>query len=100
MEDNNGSIALRKKGKLESLFRLHPTSTTSTIHLLSCQLSSLLAKLLTLTEWEENFSITLNLTLTLERQKTDPKFKISDSDNPVDHQCTMAEPMVTNDGRA
>src|SRR6266542_4026042 len=49
MEDNNGSIALKKKGKLESLFRLHPTSTTSTIHLLSCQLSSLLAKLLTLT---------------------------------------------------
>src|SRR5437667_12709789 len=49
MEDNNGSIALRKKGKLKSLFRLHPTGTTSTIHLLSCQLSSLLAKLLTLT---------------------------------------------------
>src|SRR5256886_1373402 len=49
MEDNNGSITLRKKGKLESLFRLHPTGTTSTIHLLSCQLSSLLAKLLTLT---------------------------------------------------
>src|SRR2546421_10847470 len=49
MEDNNGSIALRKKGKLESLFRLHPIGTTSTIHLLSCQLSSLLAKLLTLT---------------------------------------------------
>ena len=45
MEDNNGSIALRKKGKLESLFRLH---LTYAIHLLSCQLSSLLAKLLTL----------------------------------------------------
>ena len=27
MEDNNGSIALRKKGKLESLFRLHNTSS-------------------------------------------------------------------------
>src|SRR6266550_1360460 len=51
MEDNNRSIALRKKGKLEfsTYFWLYYTGTTSTIHLLSCQLSSLLAKLLTLT---------------------------------------------------
>ena len=42
----------------------------------------------------------LNLTLTLERQKTDPEFKISDSDNPTDHWRTMAEPMVTNDRHA
>ena len=27
MKDNNRSIALRKKGKLESLFRLHNTSS-------------------------------------------------------------------------
>ena len=27
MEDNNGSIALRKKGKLKSLFRLYNTSS-------------------------------------------------------------------------
>src|SRR6266566_3637746 len=51
IEDNNGSIALRKKGKLEfsTYTWLYHTGTTSTIHLLLCQLSSLLAKLLTLT---------------------------------------------------
>src|SRR5437667_4484618 len=49
MEDNNGSIALRKKGKLKSLFRQHTVSTTSTIQLLSSQLSSFLVELLTLT---------------------------------------------------
>src|SRR2546429_6494239 len=49
MEDNNGSIALRKKGKLKSLFRLHPVSTTSIIQLLLLQLSSFLVELLTLT---------------------------------------------------
>ena len=42
----------------------------------------------------------LNSTPTLERQKTDPKFKISDSNNPVDHWRTMAEPMVTDDRHA
>src|SRR5437763_5015327 len=51
MEDNNGSIALRKKGKLESLSRLHSASTASTIQLLSSQLSSFLVELLTLTYW-------------------------------------------------